>query len=55
MRARRIIAGGAGILLAILLGPASTLAAEFSWTGWKDNLPFTLTGEIEFGGQIVKE
>jgi MtrB/PioB family decaheme-associated outer membrane protein len=56
MKARRIIAGGAGILLAILLGPGSALAAEeFSWTKWKDALPFPLTGEIEAGGQVVKE
>jgi MtrB/PioB family decaheme-associated outer membrane protein len=58
MNRHGIIWTGMVILLGALLvgGSGSALAAEeFSWTAWKDSLPFPLTGEVEVGGQIVKE
>jgi MtrB/PioB family decaheme-associated outer membrane protein len=39
----------------LLLLPASVLAGESSvWTAWKDQLPFNLSGEIEAGGQYIR-
>src|SRR3990172_7531007 len=50
------LAIGMVILLGVLLlaAPGVVVAGESTWTDWKKNLPFDLTGEIEAGGQIVQ-
>jgi len=56
MRRHGTLLIGLATLLGVLLlaAPGVIVAGESTWTDWKKNLPFDLTGEIEAGGQIVQ-